>query len=185
MEIPSSTAPWGATGGRNPGFEDPDDDWDQPAFAGVAMVGLNVSPDGDLINLNAFENELAAVDVGSFLDLDSGLFHRAILKVVPNPADSTKSLFDLDIIEDVHGAATRHNVLSAVPANINLSGLPGNRVLDGVTAGDLLFSADIDNVGVSFIPEPASLGLALFAVAGWTSLLRSRRVAWFCRRGTP
>ena len=50
MEIPSSTAPWGATGGRNPGFEDPDDDWDQPAFAVAAIVGLNVSPDGDFVN---------------------------------------------------------------------------------------------------------------------------------------
>ena len=122
--------------------------------------------------------------------------HRAILKVTPDPADSTKALFDLDIIEDVHGAATLHNVLSAVPANINLSGLPGNRVMAGVTAGDLLFSADIDNVGVKFIPEPASLALVMFAVARWILPIRPRREGetqgsertrrdGYCSRGTP
>ena len=53
----------------------------------------------------------------------------------------------------------------------------------GVTAGDLLFSADIDNVGVSFIPELASLALILFAVARWIrSQGRVGRV-WYCRRG--
>jgi len=166
--------PWGSSGPRNPGAEDAANDWNQPLFPGTVMLGFDVSPDKDVVNLNGMGSHIADVDVQPFLDLNSGLFHRAVLTVTPNPADPVTALFDVDIIEDVHGAAITHSIMSAVPANINLSALPGNRLFAGATSGNLLFTADLDNVGVTFIPEPSCVVLALFAVVGCLPLLRSR-----------
>ena len=170
----AAIGPWGATGPRNPGWEDVDNDWDQPAFAGSAMVGIDLAPGGSKINLNAFEIKIAEVVVPASLDLTSGLFHRAKLKVVPNPADPTTALFDLDIIEDVHGIAVLHSIMDDVAANINLAGLPGNRVFSGATVGNLSLTADVDNISVHFIPEPSSLALAAFSCVLFS---RRRRAA--------
>lgn len=170
----AAVGPWGATGPRNPGAEDLAHDWDQPAYAGAVMVGLKVSPNSDLINLNAFGNQLAEVDVHSFLNLHNGLFHRAVLTVLPNQSDSTKAQFDLDIIEDVHGVAIAHNILSALPANINLSALPRNRVISGVVSRGLNVTADVDNLSVAFVPEPSLLTFSALVSAGLVIVRRRR-----------
>ncbi|MEZ6097644.1 MAG: hypothetical protein R3E01_01605 [Pirellulaceae bacterium] len=170
----AAIGPWGTSGPRNPGFEDPAHDWNAPAYQGAVMVSIDVSPGSDVVSLSGFGSQLASVDVQPMLNLDDGKFHRGVLTVTPDPSDATKAMFDLDIIEDVHGAAISHSILAGLPANINLSGLPGNRVISGATSTNLEFTADLDNVGVRIIPEPGGLALALMALVGLCRMGRRR-----------
>lgn len=146
-----AAGPWGLDGSRNPGAEDPDTDWDRPAFAG--SVGLGFRPQDNTISLVGFEQLLAEVGADSALpfDLDDGNFHRSMLTVKPNPTNPVTALFSLDVIEDVNGAAQRHHLLYDVPANINLAGLPLNRVMSGAKSQNGALVADVDNVSVEYI----------------------------------
>ena len=166
----AAAGPWGTTGPRNPGVADTDTDWEQPGFPGAAMLGFK--PSENSISLNAFEillNEATAP-----FSLNNGVFNRSILTVTPDPADATKALFDLDLIEDVQGAATMHSVMTDVPANINLSGLPQNRVMAGARSVGAALTADVDNFHVYFLPEPSSVVLIACAALGLLPMCRRR-----------
>ncbi|MFO0912930.1 MAG: hypothetical protein U0795_08230 [Pirellulales bacterium] len=170
-----TTAAHGATGPRNPGFLDPVKDWEKASFAGSVNISFDVSPNADKVNLNAFGTTIAEVDVSSMIDLNDGVFHHAILGVFPDPADNTKALIDVDIIEDVYGAATKHAVLVDFPAAINMNTLPGNRMMAGArTSADAQMTVDLDNLHVSVVPEPGMAGIALISTLG---LILSRRRA--------
>lgn len=167
-----TTAAHGATGPRNPGFLDPVKDWEKASFAGSVNISFDISPAADKVNQNAFGTTIAEVDVSSMVDLNSGLFHQAILGVFPDPADNTKAVIDVDIIEDIYGAAIKHSVLNDFPAAINMNALPGNRMMAGArTSADGQMTVDLDNLHV-IVPEPATAGLALLSSLG---LILARR----------
>ncbi|MCA9167680.1 MAG: PEP-CTERM sorting domain-containing protein [Planctomycetales bacterium] len=171
-----ATPLYGASGALNPAAADGASPWERPVFAGAAVVGLDVFEDIDVVSLNAFGGVLAEVDVRPLgLDLNNGVFHRGIFTVLPDPADSTKSLWSVDIIEDVNGAnPVLHNVISDLPTTVDLNGLPLNRVIAGARTGGAFLNADLDNVSVRFVPEPSGLMPLLIGMAGVSSLLRRR-----------
>ena len=175
-----ATPRWGATGPMNPGAAGAPDgaDWERPAFARAVTIGLDVFEKIDVVTLNAFGSTIAEVDVKPFLDLNNGLFHRGILTVLPNPANTDTALFDFDIIEDVHGAAISHKIMDDILAdNVNLNGLPANRIIAGGRTGGAFVNGDFDNISVRLVPEPASLTLLVMAGIPAIGLLRRRSQA--------
>jgi hypothetical protein len=171
-----ATPLYGAAGPMNPAAAAGASPWERPVFASAAVVGLDVFEDIDVVTLNAFGGVLAEVDVRPMgLDLNNGVFHRGIFTVLPNPADATKSLWSVDIIEDVHGAnPVVHSVIASLPTDVNLNGLPLNRVIAGARTGDAFLNADLDNISVRFVPEPSGLMLLGAGIVGLNSLTRRR-----------
>lgn len=171
-----ATPRWGATGPMNPGaVAKPDGgDWERPSFVRAVTIGLDVFEKIDVVTLNAFGNTIAEVDVQPMLDLNNGLFHRGILTVTPNPANMVTALFDFEIIEDVHGAAIRHSVMTDILAEtVDVANLPPNRIIAGGRTGGAFLNGDFDNISVTLIPEPASGTLLSLGAGAW--LLSRRR----------
>ncbi len=171
-----ATSLYGAAGPMNPAAAAGASPWERPVFARAAVVGLDVFQDIDVVTLNAFGGVLAEVDVRPMgLDLNNGVFHRGIFTVLPNPADAAKSLWSVDIIEDVHGATpVVHNVISNLPTDVDLNGLPLNRVIAGARTGNAFLNADLDNISVRLVPEPSGLVLLGVGIVGLSSLVRRR-----------
>jgi hypothetical protein len=170
-----ATSTYGTTGALNPAVGGAGD-WERPAFADAVSIGLDVFQNIDVVTLNALDLELAAIDVQPFLDLNNGLFHRATLRVVPDPGDPAAALLHLDIVEDVHGAAIDHSIIAAAALPLDLSTLPGSRIIAGGRTGGAFVAGDIDNVRVSVIPEPGSIALlALAAACAVVPAVRRRR----------
>lgn len=170
-----ATPRWGATGPMNPGaVAKPDGgDWERPSFVRAVTVGLDVFDKIDVVTFNAFGTTLTEVDVAPMMNLNDGLFHRGILTVTPNPANTKTALFDFEIIEDVHGKALHHAIFTDVLAeNVDLNNLPGNRIIAGGRTGGAFMNGDFDNIGVTHVPEPSSLSLAALALLG---VVRRRR----------
>lgn len=166
---------YGASGPFNPAAQPGASPWERPVFPSAAVVGLDVFENIDVVTLNAFGGVLAEVDVRPLgLDLNNGVFHRGIFTVLPDPADSTKSLWSVDIIEDVHGSnPITHNVIASLPTDVDLGGLPLNRVISGSRTGGAFMNADLDNISVRLVPEPCSMTLVGIGMLG-LARLRSR-----------
>ena len=167
-----ATSGYGTTGALNPAVGGAGD-WERPAFADAVAIGLDVFQNIDVVTLNALDTEVAAIDVAPFLDLNSGQFHRATFRVVPDPGAPGASLVHLDIVEDIHGAAIGHSIISAAAIPLDLSTLPGSRIIAGGRTGGAFVAGDIDNISVSVIPEPGSI--ALLGVAAACALVAMRR----------
>lgn len=169
-----ATGPYGATGPSNPAAAEGASVWERPVYPSAAVIGLDVYPNIDVVTLNFFGSELAAVDVQAMgLDLNNGVWHHGSFTVEPDPADSTKALFSINIIADAYGASpVEHSVLADFPVDIDLGTLPLNRVIAGGRTGGEVMDADLDNITVNYIPEPSSLMLIGIASLG---LLTARR----------
>lgn len=169
---------YGATGPSNPAAADGASPWETPVFPSAAVVGLRIYDDVDVVTLNAFGGTIADVDVRPLgLDLNSGEFHRGIFTVEPDPADADKSLWSVDIIADFYGAdPVPYTIVDKLPTDVDLKGLPLNRVIAGGRTGGVSAEQDIDNITVDLIPEPGSITLFSIATAGLTLASRRRRV---------
>ena len=165
------TAEHGATGAANPAAAG--GIWERPAFPASIAIGLDIFQNIDEVNLNLFGAEVASVDVQPLgLDLNDGVFHRAIMTVLPDPADSAMALVDVDVIQDVHGAGATISVMSDVSIPVEVAALPGFRVIAGGRTGGAFVNGDIDNIVARQVPEPTTG--ALFGL-GVVALLRRRR----------
>ena len=168
-----AAAAYGAAGPSNPAA-DVGAAWERPAIPSAAVIGFDVYPNIDEVSLNFGGTERASVDVSAMgLDLNNNTFHRGIFVVRPDPADSTKSFFSIDVIEDVYGASpVEHKVLDDFPMDFDLGTIGPNRVISGGRTGGAFVNVDLDNISVFIVPEPSSLTLSGIATLG---LLMSRR----------
>lgn len=163
-----------AANDENPAAQPGASPWERPVYPSAAVVGLDVFEDIDVVTLNAFGGVIAEVDVRPLgLDLNDGVFHRGLFTVLPDPNDGNKSLWSVDIIEDVHGESPiLDRVIEDLRTDVDLKGLPLNRVIAGARTGGAFLSADLDNISVRLVPEPSG---AVLVIAGTFFALFTRR----------
>jgi len=166
-----ATAAYGTTGGNNPAAAG--GNWERPAFANAFAVGLDIFENIDVVSLNWNGTEVATADVESFLDLNNNIFHRAIVEVTP---DGSNALVNMRILEDVHGNTVSHAIFTNQPvAGLNLSALPGYRVIAGGRTGGAFVAGDMDNISLSSLPVPEPSAIVLVVLGGFTLLVVRRR----------
>ena len=85
----------------------------------------------------------------------------AVVNILP---DGANSVVNMDIIEDVLGDTTIHNIFSNQPVTgLDLANLAGYRVIAGGRTGGAFNDGSIDNIAVVSIPEPATAALLCLA----------------------
>jgi hypothetical protein len=165
-----ATAQYGTTGGVNPGGMGLGD-WERPAFPNAFAVGMDIFQNIDEVTLNWNDVEVAVANVQPIMDLNDGVWHRAVVSVTPNGSDAT---VDMLILEDLHGITTVHNIFSGqtIPG-LDLSALPGWRLIAGGRTGGAFAAGSIDNIALQAVPEPTSV--ALLGLGGLLLLAGRRR----------
>jgi hypothetical protein len=162
-----NTATYGSAGGNNPGGL-----WETPSFSDAFTVGLDIFSNVDIVNLNWSGLQFASTTVGSFMDLNNNLFHRAIVTITANGANA---LVNMDIVEDVFGSNTTHSVFSNQGATgLDLANFPNYRVIAGGRTGGAFANGDMDNISVSSVTVPEPSILAVFGL-GLLGLSFARR----------
>ncbi len=163
------TSTYGATGGINPA-DGSGVDWERPNFADAITVGLDIFQNIDVVTLNVLGVEVVAVDVQPIMDLNNNTWHRVIVQVTPDGANATA---DITILEDVDFNTEIHEILTDLPLpGLDLSALPGYRLIAGGRTGGAFVDGRIDNIFLADVPEPTTVVL-LFA--GGVSVLGRRR----------
>jgi len=136
------TGTYGDSGSANPGGAN----WENPRFADAFTVGFDVFQNIDVVNVNWGGSEIAQVDVEPFLNLNSGVFHRAVITLTP---DGANTVFDMIIREDVLGTDVEHEIyFGQVISGMNLSELFNYRVIAGGRTGGAFLDGDFDNISV-------------------------------------
>ncbi len=166
-----STATYGTTGPINPA--DGGGAWERPAHPDAFAIGLDIFQNIDVVSLNWGGAQAAEADVQADLDLNSGVFHRAVVTLSPSGSDA---LVDMTIIEDVQGITAIHEIFSGqLVSGLDLAaGLAGYRVIAGGRTGGAFVDSNLDNIAVVSIPEPATI--ALLGLGGFLLLARRRRM---------
>jgi hypothetical protein len=168
-----ATARYGASGGTNPATGGAGD-WERPAFADAFTVGFDVFQNIDVVTLNWADTEVASADVESFLDLNSNVFHRALIEIKPSGSDA---VVNMKILADVQGNTTIHDIFTnQVIPGLNLAALPGYRLIAGGRTGGAFTAGDLDNISLASLPIPEPTSLVMLGLGGLL-LLRSRRRA--------
>ena len=168
-----ATAQYGTTGGNNPGASG-NGDWERPAFPNAFTVGFDIFQNIDVVTLNWADTEVAVADVQSFLDLNSNVFHRALLEVTPSGSDA---VVNMKIIADVQGDTTIHDIFTnqTIPG-LNLAALPAYRLIAGGRTGGAWTAGDIDNISLTSLPVPEPATLISLALGGALLVLGVRRM---------
>jgi hypothetical protein len=115
---------------------------ERPSFLDSLGIGFDLHPGPGSNDVSIqYNGQHANVNVAG-IDLDSGLFHRAIVN-----ADLAAGTVSLDLVNDVHGAANVINVFN----NLAVAGLTPYeaRVEFAGRSGGLNVSADVDNVALT------------------------------------
>lgn len=142
-----STATYGNVGGINPGTGASPQIWELAQFADSFTVGFDIFPNTDVVFLNWNGVLVDFANTQAFLDLNNGLFHRAVVTVSPSGGSA---LVDMTIIEDVNGAAVPHSVFSdELVAGMNLATLPPSRLIAGGRTGGAYHEGDLDNISLA------------------------------------
>jgi hypothetical protein len=166
-----ATDTYGASGPANPAAGGAA--WERPNHPDAFAIGLDVFQNIDVVSLNWGGVQVAEADVQADLDLNNGLFHRAVVTITPSGSDA---LVDMDIIEDVQGVTILHQVFDdqLIP-QMDLAALPGYRMIAGGRTGGAFAASDLDNLVLVSIPEPTTTlllvlgGVLLLAVRRWQS----------------
>ena len=163
------TGTYGTTGGINPA-DGSGVDWEQPHFPDAITVGLDIFQNIDVVTLNVLGVEAATLDVQPIMDLNNNTWHRMIIDVTP---DGANALGSVTLLEDVDSNTTIHDILTdqAIPG-LDLSALPGYRLIAGGRTGGAFADSRIDNIFLGAVPEPTTVILLL---AGGVSALGRRR----------
>jgi hypothetical protein len=139
------TATYGASGATNPASSPTV--WETPNFPDSFTVGLDIFPLVDIVTVHLDGVEVGSADVQAFLDLNNGLFHRAMVTATPSGANA---LVDLTIIEDVNGAAIPHSVFSGLMVpGMDLAALTPSRLIAGGRTAAAFHEGDLDNISLS------------------------------------
>jgi len=162
------TSLYGVSGGIDPGAAGT---WERPAFAGAVTVGLDIFQNIDVVNLNWNGVEIASTDLHGFFDLNDNVWHRMIVEALP---DGANARVNLSIVGDVFGVTSTQVVFSGLSVpGLDLSNLPGYRLIAGGRTGGAYATGDLDNISlVALVPEPSTMALLLCG-AGML-LIRSR-----------
>ena len=139
------TSGYGSTGGNNPGFN-----WEDPKvgpYQNAVMFGFRIynanvlhitSPDKPTVD--RFSNTAP-------FTLSSGVYHRAIITAYRAGAGTTA--FNVDLIQDVNGAATSHRAASNIVAKDFDIATDAWRLIAGGRTGGVMTTARVDNIVVS------------------------------------
>ncbi len=146
---------------------------EEPNLANSIAIGLDTHDNGggdlseDSVSLHFNGSKIAEVDLTGTLDLENNLFNRLFFDI---RNDGPDMIANVSIVEDVFGAANNINVFS----NVTITGAQAYEARIGFSArtGGLNDNHDIDNINISFIPEPTTATLALLGLAGLASRRR-------------
>jgi hypothetical protein len=167
-----ATSAYGTTGANNPSSTGPA--WERPNYANAFTIGLDVFQNIDVVSLNWGGAEVATADVQSFLDLNSNVFHRALVEVTPSGSDA---VVNMKVIADVQGNTTIHDIFTnqTIPG-LNLAALPSYRLIAGGRTGGAWTAGDFDNISLASLPVPEPATLISLALGGVLLVLGVRRV---------
>jgi hypothetical protein len=142
------TGTYGATGAANPGAAT---NWEDPKVGGVmqnaVVLGFRI------YNANVFhfvspeDPKVDRVAVSPPFSLSSGVFHRAV--VTAYRAGPGTTVFDVDLIQDINGAATTSRVATNVVAKNFDIGTDAWRLIAGGRTGGVTTTTRLDNIVVS------------------------------------
>jgi len=126
--------------------------WEDPntgeGFPGAVVLGFDIFDSGDGIGNHVRINGVGgpADSLGSFLapfELNTSTFHRAVL--IFN-ASGANSILDVELIEDVNGAATTHAIASGIVlTGVDLAAVNA-RVIAGGRTGGAFVQTQLDNI---------------------------------------
>lgn len=179
------TSSYGTSGGLNPGYNPAVEvNWENPntgpGFPNAVMFGFDIyggTADGNTVRLTGPTalTPLLATAVPPF-QLNAGVFHRVTITAVTNGPAST--VFSLQLINDVNGAATAHNLIN----NIVVPGFDitadAFRLIAGARTGGSTVTTDLDNFSLQSTAVAAPPPVILSAVMNRTTNPPAFAITW-------
>ena len=149
------TSAYGTAGGSNPGYTPALDlNWENPdvgsGLPNAVVFGFDIyggTTAGNTVRLTgpAAGTPLLSSAVPSF-QLNAGVFHRVVITAITNGASST--VFSLQIINDVNGAATVQNLISnVVVPGFDITADTFRLIAGGRTGGSTV-TTELDNIAL-------------------------------------